>query len=207
MEELVLKENNAPEVATSSRNRFPPPKPRNRNVLPANPNQSVRGLERKYRETLGELKTLQEAEYDWVGRDGFALAEKYYWDRLNALRATLVTIEKAIRMFDVEWGRKRHMAPKVIKNSQPLLPKGKLSKTLIHILRDEPQPLLVRELAERAAHVLKLPYQRRDQRQRVWSMTNSALHRFYDLGRVDVVGKPAKWFAISSMSGDSISIH
>lgn len=203
----MVKETTAPEVGDGSRNRYPPPKERNRNTLPASPLQSVRGLERKYRETLGELKALQEAEYEWVGRDGFALAEQYYYQRLESLRGTLTTIEKAIRMFDSKWERKRQMAPTLLKSTSPLLRKGRLGKALIRILKEEAQPLLVMDLAGRLAATLHLPFGSLAQRQRVWGMTYSALRQFYNAGYVVSIGKPAKWSAVASLPNGSLSVH
>ena len=203
----MVKEISAPAVGDGSRNRYPPPKTRNRNTLPASPIQSVRGLERKYRETLGELKALQEAEYEWVGREGFALAEQYYYQRLESLRTTLTTIEKAIRMFDPKWERKRQMAPTPPKSTSRLLPKGRLGKALIRVLKEEPEPLLVMDLAGRVAAALHLPFTSLDQRQRVWRMTYSALRQFYTAGYADSIGKPAKWFAVSGTLNSATSVH
>jgi hypothetical protein len=49
-------------------------------------------LELKYREALGALKSLQEAEYNWQGFNGFDEAQKAYQERLLQLQRTLAAL-------------------------------------------------------------------------------------------------------------------
>jgi hypothetical protein len=53
--------------------------------LLGHPSNIANSLERKYRETLGEIKKLEAAEYEWVGVEGYKLAEDYWRKRLRRL--------------------------------------------------------------------------------------------------------------------------
>lgn len=159
------------------------------------------GLERKYQETLGKLKELQEAEYEWQGFDGFELAEKYYQERLEQLQETLKAIRTTLLQFDPGWNsRERFMEPK-IKRTSPHSPKGSGTRALIKVLREGGEPLTVNEIAQRMALELGRPMKRRDQRQSVWSMAYSALQSALKAGYVECLGgKPAKWREVAPNS-------
>ncbi|HEV2561558.1 MAG TPA: hypothetical protein VGT78_05400 [Rhizomicrobium sp.] len=200
---------NSSQPASVPRRSFPKLKERQRNTLPASKSRAVSGLETKYREMLGEKKKLQEAEYEWVGVNGYELAAKYYRERLYHLNSTLSHLEQSIRMFDTKWQRKRLMAPKVLKLGRPLLPKMQFQRALVRIFRSATEPLTVKDIAARIAFDLRLPMNRRDQRQRLWAMTYCSLRSNYDHGYVDCLDcKPAKWFAVASsnhLDGDFTS--
>src|ERR1700733_1378730 len=89
-----------------------------------NPSPVLNALERKYQETLGSIKELKEAEYEWVGRDGYDLAEQWYRQRLFALEGMLANIETTSRAFDPLWKRKALMVPIIPRTSRPLLDKN-----------------------------------------------------------------------------------
>lgn len=153
---------------------FNPPSPRDRRLKGGPPNKSISGLERKYRETLGEIKKLREEELDWQGFDGFEQADATYKRRLKQLNDQLVAIEQSIRLFDPDWLRKRHMAP-LARRSSPLLSKGVFRKALLKILREAQQPLTVANIAENVARELILPMGTRAERQKMWQTTYNAL--------------------------------
>ncbi len=179
---------------------FPKRNPPQRKVIAANPSAVLNALERKYQETLGAKKALQESEYEWQGFDGFEMAETRYLERLSQLNTTLAALEKSIRTFDPDWLRKRMMAPKVSRSS-PHLPKGTLKPVIVKVLRDASEPLTVKDIAARVAQKLGLPMHRRDQRQRLWIGTYNALRSACDSGYVKCLDcHPAKWFAASLTS-------
>lgn len=138
------------------------------------PNRSISGLEKKYRETLGELKKLREEEYDWQGFNGFELAEEAYSRQLQQLNDQLAAVEKTIRLFDPEWRRKRQMAP-LNRGTPHRLRRGAFKKAVMEVLREAVQPLTVAEIAQRAAIDLDLPMQSSEERQKSWMTTYAAL--------------------------------
>ena len=89
-----------------SKPRFPAPTKRERNKVPSSGSHVIGGLERKYQETIGEIKQLDEALYEWDGRAGFALANKYEIELRARHRASLVSLENSIRLLDSKWNRK-----------------------------------------------------------------------------------------------------
>lgn len=186
--------------APARQRSFAPLKPPQRKPGTANPSPVLNALERKYQEALGKKKTLQEAEYEWQGFDGFEMAETYYLQRLSQIDATLASLENAIREFDPDWNRKRHMAPKV-KRSSPLLPKGTLKPVLVKVLNTATEPLTVKEIAARVALELGLAVRDLDQKSRLYRATYNALRSAYDRGCVKCLDcHPNKWFSASLTS-------
>ena|ERR1700743_2829351 len=163
--------------------------------IPGHRIQAAHALERKYQETLGEIAKLEDAEYEWVGREGFGGAEQWWRDRLKRLHETLMTLEKSIRMFDPKWERKALMTPYKL-GTPRRMPRGVFYMALIRTITAAEGPLLVSELAARTATNLGLPMDRRDQRQRHYGMASNALKGLRKQGYVGCTGSPAKWFAL-----------
>ncbi|HEX4160255.1 MAG TPA: hypothetical protein VHY79_17455 [Rhizomicrobium sp.] len=179
---------------------FPAPHEHQRKSLPRAGSPVLGGLERKYQETLGKKKQLQEAEYEWQGFDGFELAEKRYAELLTRVNSDLLMLENSIRMFDPDWTRKRLMAPRVKRTSR-LLPRNAFKIALVKVMRAAKEPLTVREITALIARNLDLPMHRRDQRQRVWNMAYNALRSSHKKGHVECSDcSPAKWFAVAPRS-------
>lgn len=57
--------------------RFQPIKKPDRKKKWATGSHAISALERKLQETLGQIKQLDEAEYEWDKRSGFALADTH----------------------------------------------------------------------------------------------------------------------------------
>ena len=174
----------------------PPPRPK----LATHPIRAANALECKYRETLGEIKKLEMAEYEWTDRIGYEDAEKWWRDRLKQLLSTLASLERSIRLFDPKWQRKSLMIPILKQRTRPLLPKGAFQRALVEVMRDAKEPLLASEIAMRIASQLGLPIRLHDQRLRLSRMALSSLRSFQSKGRVGFMGSPAKWFAVPSTS-------
>ncbi|MES2292990.1 MAG: hypothetical protein V4527_06815 [Pseudomonadota bacterium] len=184
--------------------QLPRLKGRKPRTLPPAGSPVISGLERKYQETLGSLKKLQEQEFDWEGFAGYEEATANFYLRLRELEKTLVCLEGSIRQFDPNWvyGRKRHMEPKV-KRSSPMLPKNSFKPALISVLRRAAQPLTVKEIADESAKELGLPMNSRGERQRVWGLTYNALRASLDQGYVVCFeGSPARWSARPNSHSD-----
>ena len=167
---------------------------RPRTKLAAHPVRAANALELKYQETLGEIKKLETAEYEWIGRAGFDGAEKWWRDRLKQLHSTLASLERSIRLFDPKWQRKSLMIPMVRRNARPLLPKGAFQRALIYVLRNATGPLRANEIAMRIASQLGLSTRFSEQRLRIIKMAHGSLRSNQSKGRVECVGSPAKWF-------------
>lgn len=178
---------------------FPAPKQRDRK---SNRSRSVvvNGLERKYEEALGKRKSLLEASYEWETCADFDLAEVDYQGRLARIEETLSALEKAIRAFDPEWKNKRFMKP-MIRRSSPLLAKGVLKSALVKIVRDAVGPLTTAEIAARVAQAVDLQMRTREQRQRLYGMTNSALKSAAREGYVACLEtNPSTWVVVAPIS-------
>jgi hypothetical protein len=180
--------------------RFQLPKQRVRKKVPPSGTYAVGALERKYQDTLGEIKTLEGAEYEWVGKDGFKLAEDYWRDRQRSLHSTLIALEKSIRMFDQKWSRKSLMVPTIRRNARPLFERTVFQKALIGLLRCATERLSILEIAEKLAPELGLPTPSAEQRARLRAMAYSSLRGYYDKGFVDCEGTPPRWFVRTSQA-------
>jgi hypothetical protein len=154
---------------------------------------------------LGQIKQLDEAEYEWDKRSGFALADKYEAKLRARLRAALVSLENAIRLICPEWDRKHLMKPKVTRQTRPMFLRGEFQNALIVALRSAIVPLTIYEIVEIVAPKLGLPTPTADQRRRMRTMAYGSLRGYYDKGFVDCVGEPAKWFARSNQAEGGIA--
>jgi len=173
---------------------------RDRRKAPANPSPVLRSLERKYQETLGAKKKLQESEYEWQGFNGFEEAEHAYLQRLAQLDSTLAALEQSIREFDPDWQRKRLMEPKLLRATRAL-PKGSYSSALPKVMHAAEKPLTVKEISERIARELDLPMVTRDQRQKAYAATYNSLRRSLEKGYVECLDcQPAQWVSAAPTS-------
>jgi hypothetical protein len=184
--------------------RFQPIKKRDRKKQWVTGSHAISALERKFQETLGQIKQLDEAEYEWDKRSGFDLAEKYEAELRARLRAALVSLENAIRLICPDWNRKHLMKPKATRQTRPMFPRGQFQNAVITCLRRAVAPLTVYEIVEIVAPKLGLPNPTADQRRRMRIMARSSLRGYYDKGFVDCVGEPAKWFARDSQADAGI---
>jgi len=80
---------------------------RQRRKIPPSGSHAIGALERKYQKTPEQLKQLEDADYEWEGRSGFDLANRYEIELRGRLRASLVSLENSIRMLDPKWSGKR----------------------------------------------------------------------------------------------------
>jgi len=185
--------------------RFQPIKKRDRKKQWKTGSHAITALERKFQETLGQLKQLDEAEYEWDKRSGFELAEKYEAELRARLRAALVSLENAIRLISPDWDRKHLMKPKVTRQTRPMFPRGQFQNALIACLRKATAALTIYEIVEIVAPKLGLPNPTADQRRRMRIMARSSLRGYYDKGFVDCVGEPAKWFVRNNQADAGIA--
>lgn len=173
---------------------FPAPKQRDRKSRRSR-SVVVNGLERKYEEALGKKKSLLEASYEWETCEDFDLADVDYQGRLLQIEDALAGLEKVIRSFDPEWKNKRFMKP-MVRRSSPLLPKGVLKTALVKVVRDLSAPHTTAEIAARLARDVDLQMRSRDQRQRLYGMTNAALKSAAREGHVICLDtKPSSWIS------------
>lgn len=181
--------------------RFKPVYTGPRERVPFSGSMSINALERKFQETLGEIKRLDEALYDWDGRDGFDLASKYEIELRARHQAALISLENSIRILDPKCDRKRLMAPKIKRGPRrPLFEDRKFQNALVALLRREPRGWSTNEIALELAPQLGLPNPTADQRRRMRGMAYGSLRKYYDKGLVDCVGSnPARWFARSHL--------
>jgi hypothetical protein len=185
--------------------RFQPIKKRDRKKTWTTGSHAINALERKFQETLGQIKQLDEAEYEWDKRSGFALADRHERDLRAKLRAALVSLENAIRLICPEWDRKHLMKPKVTRQTRPMFQRGRFQNALIGCLRVANGPLTIYEIVEIVAPKLGLPNPTADQRRRMRTMAYSSLRGYYDKGFVDCEGETAKWFVRNNQADGGIA--
>jgi hypothetical protein len=203
MDKMLTQHDSLSEPSKSGPRRFPEATKRIRNKVPASPIRAVSGMEEKYQRIMGEIKELESAEYDWVGREGFKMAEDYYRDRMNHLKSTLWALEKSIRQFDPKWTRKALMTPKRTNLTRPLGKRNTLQDALVQILRRATQPLTIPELVLNVGAKLGLKTRTHDQRAVLYRRLYGSLRRYYDKGFVDCIdcdGSPNKWWAVEPTS-------
>jgi hypothetical protein len=157
------------------------------------PTVAVRALQKKYSYTLGEIEKLENAEYEWVGVEGYALAEQYWRERLKTLNTTLAALERSIRMFDPKWLAKSTMKACSAWKQRPLARSGEFTGALVRILSNASEPILTSDIAILIAGELRIPISRRDQRQRLYQMAYQRLRSARDRGDVVSSGLPNKW--------------
>ena len=176
-------------------------KKRVRNKVPSSGTHAIDALERKYRETLGQIKQLDEALYEWDGRSGFDLANKYEIELRARLRASLVSLENSIRLLDPKWNRKHLLVPKIKHQTSPMFERTIFQTALVALLCRAAEPLTIFQIVAKLAPGLGLPNPSADQRRRLRAMADGTLRRYYVKGFVDCdEAKPARWFARKSQA-------
>ena len=154
----------------------------------------VKGLEDKYRRTLGEKEWLRKAEYEWDGRDGYRLALAEWKRRRTSLDLSLAAIEHAIRLYDPRWDGSGlapiAFRPKRTQRGQ----RAGLTPDIAKILREAEGPLTVREIYTRVASDAGLKADTTEERQRLSVLVRGFLQRHHEKGMVlRYAGDPIRW--------------
>jgi hypothetical protein len=166
---------------------------------PNNPH-AISALERQYETILGEIQKLEEAQYEWVGVDGFEQAEKYYHNKMHELHNSKAAIERAIKLFAPRWDRskltpkKRHGTSRLFNNPTTF------QSSVWRAMRKSGKALKVAEIAAEVAADLGLRTNIRDQRQRLYGMTHNILIAYSKKGLVAATGSPKRWYLTESVN-------
>ena len=163
----------------------------------------LNALERQYQLTLGHIRRLETAEYEWEGVEGYHEAARYWQERMKGYRRTLAALEKSIRLFDPKWERKALMVPKKTIRMRPKVETTKFQSALWRALRSSTEPLTNKEIGLRIAADLSLPISRPHQRAELFERVRATLANYRKLGFVErVEGRWSELLDVNQDDGD-----